>query len=367
MNAAGTRRRPASGARRTPAPWDFGRACAAAAALLVLCGACDRQTVSPLVEPHSGACRTRDDDPLKVGFYAFFAPVSYAADSEPGSAGFHMHRGYEAALLTALEAMEGANLSFSRRPVADWPGIWLLPATPDFDIAGGGITILESRTLDSAGHVAVTFTSGHIAFRQSLLVLAADAERFSTYDALTGDVRVGVLAGTTGEARLLQITGIADDDGVLVAGTRVETPRGPVVADGSAAYVITAGHVSPALEGRTHLLPPRASMPQVVYLGEAGETEFLEALRDGTIDAFARGEVGNGEVAHSSGGNLVVAAVDSLAEYGGFALDAGDTKLVACLDDKIDWLTNGRRIGYAEWRTDPEVFEKRAALWEGGP
>jgi hypothetical protein len=53
------------------------------------------------------------------------------------------HLGYEADLLTALEAMEGARLSFQRSPVAEWPGIWLLPATPDVDIAGGGITILE--------------------------------------------------------------------------------------------------------------------------------------------------------------------------------------------------------------------------------
>ena len=78
------------------------------------------------------------------------------------------------------------------------------------DIAGGGITILESRTRNAAGEVAVAFTSSHIAFRQSLLVRAADAERLSTHEGLTREVRVGVLRGTTGEARLLQITRLAD-------------------------------------------------------------------------------------------------------------------------------------------------------------
>ena len=57
-------------------------------------------------------------------------------------------------------------------------------------------------------------------FRQSLLVRAEDAERIQDYTDLTRDVRVGVLRGTTGEARLLQITGIVDANGVVAAGTR---------------------------------------------------------------------------------------------------------------------------------------------------
>lgn len=130
------------------------------------------------VEPRLTA--TCGDAPLTVAFYAFFAPVSYSADEDPNSPGFSRHMGYEAGLLSALEAMPGTGLSFVRRPIADWPGIWLLPATPVFDMAGGGITILESRTLDAAGAPAVTFTSGHIAFRQSLLVRSEDAARLSS-------------------------------------------------------------------------------------------------------------------------------------------------------------------------------------------
>ncbi len=314
----------------------------------------------------AGAC-TPSGEPLRAAFYAFFEPVSYSADEDPASAGFHTHLGYEADLLTALEAMEGARLSFARSPVAEWPGIWLLSATPDVDIVGGGITILESRTRNDAGEPAVSFTSGHIAFRQSLLVRAEDAERFSAYQGLTRDVRVGVLRGTTGEARFLQITGLADENGVLAAGTRIETPRGVVVADGTAAYVITAAKASAVLDGRTRIHPPSDSMPQVVHLGDSsGERELLEALREGTIDGVARGEIGNGEAAHDSGEDFVVAALDSLSEYGGFTLAAGDAELLACIDEKLRWLTRDQEIGYAEWREDPTVFLERARLWEGG-
>ena len=133
-----------------------------------------------------------------------------------------------------------SEFSFSRRAIAQWDGIWLQSASPAYDIVGGGITILDSRTRNPAGDRLVAFTAGHVTFRQSLLVRAGDAERLSSYDRLTADVRVGVLAGTTGEARVLQLTGLADADGTLAAGARVDTPRGPVVADGSTAYRITA-------------------------------------------------------------------------------------------------------------------------------
>ena len=158
------------------------------------------------------ACSTRV---LRAGFYAHFSPVSYSADREPGSAGFDLHRGYEADLLTALEAMEGAGISFERRPIAEWDGIWLRSAGAEFDLVGGGITILDSRTRDASGATRVTFTPGHVEFRQSLLVRSADARRLAEYRDLTADLRVGVLAATTGEARLLQIVGLSDQEGVL--------------------------------------------------------------------------------------------------------------------------------------------------------
>ena len=303
---------------------------------------------------------------LNVGFFAFFAPVSSSADPDPNSAGFNTHVGYEADLLTALEAMAGAGLSFSRRGIDIWPNIWLLSAGAEYDVVGGGITILDSRTRDEMGNEVVTFTSGHIAFRQSLLVRAEDGARWVSHDDLTSEVRVGVLASTTGEARLLVLTGLINADGVLAAGVRVETQTDTVVADGSADYFITAASASPNVEGRRYLYPPVDTMPQVVYLGdETGEVELLDALAAGKIDALARGEVGNRDAVHASDGAFAVTVLDAAVEYGGFTLAVEDEDLATCIDDKINYLTDNRRIGYGEWRQDPLIFMTRARMWKG--
>lgn len=327
------------------------------ASLALFLAACSSSPDSP-----TAACG--DGQVLQVGFYAFFAPVSYSADPTPGTAGFDQQLGYEADLLTALAAMDGAGLSFARRGIAAWDDIWLQAAQPEYDLIGGGITILDSRTRNVAGEQVVTFTSGHIAFRQSLLVRAADAERFASHSDLTSEDRVGALRGTTGEFRLLELTGFVDAQGVLATGTRIATPAGEILADGTAAYTITAAGASANLAGRQRLVPPAADMPQVIYLGqETGEVELLEALKNGTIDAIARGEIGNRDASVSSAGEFVVAALDAATELGGFALAAEDADLAACIDDKINYLTDSQRIGYGEWRANPAVFMERAQQW----
>ena len=318
---------------------------------------------STAVRDQAQACGTQDRA-LNLGFYAHFAPVSYSESDDPSSPRFNVHKGYEADLLTAVEAMEPPNLSFNRRALSPWDDIWLQAASPHYDVVGGGITILDSRTRDAQGNRVVTFTSGHIRFRQSLLVRSEDAGRLAAYSDLTGDVRVGALAGTTGEHRLLELVGLVDGRGALASGTRVDTPLGAVVADGSADYVIIAAGESPNLAGRTQLHPPSRDMPQVVYLGdEAGEKELLEALDGGRIDALARGEIGNRDAARASGGALVVTALDEAVEVAGFTVAADDADLAACLDARLDWLTDGREIGYGEWSEDPSVFLRRARLW----
>ena len=301
---------------------------------------------------------------LNVGFYAYFPPVSYSADEDPTAHGFNTHQGYEADLLTALEMMEDAGVSFIRSAIAEWPGIWLKAAEPEYDIIGGGITILDTRTRDTAGTPIIVFTSGHITFRQSLLVRAKDAERLSDYGSLTRDVRIGVLSGTTGEARLLEITGIVDNNGVLLEGTLIETPQGTIITDGTDNYRITAANASPSLAGRNRLYPPSENMPQVIYLGdEVGESELLDALTQGSIDAIARGETGNQDAAYATGSTLVVAARDDQVEYGGFTFDLKDAELAACIDERINYLTDDGKIGYAEWLQDRTVFITRAEMW----
>lgn len=297
---------------------------------------------------------------LDVGFYHDFIPVSYSAEKD-GSGGAGEHRGYEADLLSALEAMGG--LPLARRPVdGPWRPFWLWAATPGWDLMGGGITIRADRTRDADGNAVIAFTAGHIAFVQTLLVRAGDARRLASYDGLGPGDRVGLVPGTTGEERLLQLTGLAGPDGVLRRGVRVHTPAGIVEADGGGDYVVTAAGASANVAGRSRLEPPAgAAMPQVVYFAE--EADQLGALRAGTVDAVSRGLIGNADAAAESGGALVVAARDSRVEYGGFALSVADSALRACLDERIAWLTDSLAIGYEEWRADSGVFLRRAEAW----
>lgn len=352
--------------RNSHAIWKIAMAATLAAAFTSLsaCSSNDDEAPSTTAtEP--AATQPCADRVLNVGFYAFFDPVSYSAVEDSDSPEFDTHLGYEADLLTALESMQGAGLSFSRSPIAAWNDIWLGSSTDEYDIMGGGITILDSRTRDANGNLSIAFTSGHIEFRQSILTRAEDAERLATYADLTSDVRIGVLRGTTGEARLLEITGLVDSNGALAAGARIETEDGLVTTDGSADYTITAAIESESIMTRRRLIPPSASMPEVVYLGEElGESELLDALKNGDIDGLARGEVGNREAARD--GTLAVTAVDESFENGGFTVDADDADLLACLDDKIDYLTDNRRIGYPVWVADPSVFMRRAQAWKNG-
>ena len=330
---------------------------------LLIAGACAIAGGAPAYADHAGACHAAQT--LRFGFYAYFSPLSYAADEDPDEPGFDTHLGYEADLVNALQTLSDAGLSFTRRGIAPWPGIWLR-SVAQFDVVGGGITILESRTRDDAGQTVVRFTNGHVAFRQSLLVRAQDAARYPDHAALTSEVRVGVLAGTTGEARLLQLTGLADDAGNLTAGTRIETASAVLVADGSAAFRITASATTANLDGRRRLRPPDDEKPQVVYLGDVGgEQELLDALGAGSIDAVARGEIGNRDASAESGGRYAVTAIDPQAEYGGFTVNARNTELLACLNERIVWLTAAGAVGYGEWRDDASVFMRRAELWNG--
>ena len=111
-----------------------GAAVAVSVCLMILLVACtsDGATTKACVDA---------DRQLRLGFYAHFAPVSYSSGGESGSVGFDVHQGYEADLLTALEAMDGVGVSFSRRGIGVWDDIWLASAGSEFDVIGGGITI----------------------------------------------------------------------------------------------------------------------------------------------------------------------------------------------------------------------------------
>ena len=311
-------------------------------------------------EPDANAC-VADGRALEYGFFADFPPVSSSADLDPASAGFNEHLGYEADLLTALEAMRHTGIVLNRSGIDVWPDIWLRPAGPGYDFVGGGITILDSRTRNAQGETVVAFTSGHIAFRQSLLVRAEDADRFQSYGDLD-DAGVAVLGGTTGEHRLLELAGVVDGDGNLAPGTVVHLGDGSALtADGSADYRITAGGSSANLNDRVRLEGPSGTVREVVYfLTDQGQ---LDALISGRVDAVARGAIGNGEASVNSGGALVVGLLDSEMELGGFAFSADEPALANCVDARLNWLTDTRKIGIAEWLADSQVFQRRAEMW----
>lgn len=335
-------------------------------ALFVLSIGCEYQKVINVIDDTRVPEHPRV---LNVGFYDAFSPVSYGWTNT--------HFGYEADLLTALEVMETPNLSFTREPISQWENIWLLAAASEYDVIGGGITILEERTKDATGTPLVAFTTPHIVFRQSLLVRAEDAGRIQNYADLTRDVRVGVLRGTTGEARLLQITGIVDSSGVIAKGTRIQTRQGTVVADGTADYKITASGSTPNIENRFTLYPSADSMPQVNYpvnmpyqgfdlliprtlIALTDEGVLLGNLQENRIDALARGEIGNRDAAAASAGAFVVTALDEQVEYGGFTVARENTELLEFLNKRINYLTDNGNIGYAQWVVDNGVFMKRA-------
>ena len=69
--------------------------------------------------------------------------------------------------------MENTGLSFVRSGITAWDGIWLQSAQPQFDMDGGGITILNSHTRNADSEKVTAFTFGYIVFRQSPLVRLA--------------------------------------------------------------------------------------------------------------------------------------------------------------------------------------------------
>ena len=168
----------------------------------------------------------------------------------------------------------------------------------------------------------VRFGGGHISFSQSLLVRAAST--IERHDDLTSEHRVGTYRGTTGEKRLLELTGIIDTSGFIRAGTRV------LLADGT--------------------------------LLTAGTPDSESALLEGAVDALAGDEFGNRVTARDTPGLRVTAIAES-NERGAFSYP--DTPvgnaLRATMNTAIICLTANGTIGFAEWfDSGGTIFAQRA-------
>lgn len=301
---------------------------------------------------------------VNYGFYTDFHPLSYASTQDSSEPAFNQPVGYEPDLVAAVDTFAGKSMSFDSKGIGNpFSGIWLKSAQDEYDMVGGGITALTQRMFNESGAEAIRFGVGHVGFRQSLLV--RESSDITRHSDLTSDHRIGVLRGTTGEARLLVLTGIADADGVVRAGTQVTLEDGSVIMAGAAGTPeelrISAAASSDAVATRVRLTPAAADDPQVLYL--ASEDALLGAVVDGSIDAVARGEIGNSLAASETSGLQVTAIDTSATERGAFsypATSAGD-ELREVVNAVVNCLTDGGRIGILEWlQSDGSVFQDRA-------
>ena len=314
----------------------------------------------------AAACRaarqTLADFPAKrvnYGYYTDFNPLSYSTGQAP--------MGYEPALVAAVEIFSGGRLRFNRLGIGNpFSGIWLKAAQEAYDMVGGGITALPERTRDADGRQIIRFGAGHIDFRQSLLVRAESA--IERHGDLTAEHRVGALRGVTGEKRLLELTGIIDAQGFLRAGTRILLADGTVVTAGQpgseSGLRIAAGVGSAAIAARVRLTPPGDDQPQVLYFDT--ESEQIRAVVDGTVDAVARGELGNLIAARDTPGLRVTAIDTAGSEQGAFSYPdtpAGDALRIT-MNTAIACLTANGSIGFAQWlESGGAIFAERAEQW----
>lgn len=307
-----------------------------------------------------------DRPPQRVayGFYTDYRPVSYAATQDASDSAFQRALGYEPDLIEGIEALANGKLAFDRIGIGNpFSGIWYRAAEDRFDIVGGGITALEQRTFDADGTRVIRFGSSHLSFQQSLLVRATSS--INGYGDLTGEHRVGVFRGTTGEETLLRLTGIENADGELLSGTRVELTDGSGIVAGepgsAEALRITASGASDLVSARLRLIPASDTLPEVRYYDSDGEQ--IEALAEGEIDAVAGDEIGHRSAASAVPGLRVTAPADIAAEQSGFSYAAtpeGD-RLRNAMDAFIGCLTANRSIGFQQWsERDGNVFLQRA-------
>ena len=334
------------------------------------CGSGSGITDGSTVAACEAAQKTLADFPamrVNYGFYTDFNPVSYSVTQVPMGSAFHQPMGYEPDLVAAVETFSRGRLSFNTLGIGNpFSGIWLKAAQEPYDMVGGGITALPERTQDADGRQVIRFGVGHIRFRQSLLVRSGSV--INRHGDLTSEHRVGALRGTTGEKRLLELTGIIDAAGFVRRGTRVQLASGGVLIagkpDSDSAMRIAAGTGSIAIATRVRLTPAGNARPEVLYFNS--ESEQISALLEGVVDAVARGELGNRVTARDTPGLRVTAIDTEDNERGAFSYPdarAGNALRLA-MNTAITCLTANGTVGFSQWfDSGGTIFAKRAEEW----
>lgn len=304
----------------------------------------------------------------QVAFYSDFEPISYSESRDPASPEFNIPEGYEVDLLKAMQAIPGSNMTFVFYGVKEWNNIWLAPYTdPKIDIAIGGISREDKRLLNKEGKQVVATTHTTTQFKQSLLMNAKESIHINKHEDLTCAYIVGAVRGTTGEYRYLAKTGIIKD---LDKG---QIKKGMTVILEDKSYITSDGDLSiydSKVGTRSMLIPPDCSLPITKYF--VAEDSMIPALKEGYIDAIARGYIGNKLVADRSNGRFIVKAIYSLEcskqesstcakkEETVFFVKADNKELLDKLNQYIDYLTDNGKIDYDVWASNKNVFMERA-------
>ncbi len=304
----------------------------------------------------------------QVAFYSDFEPISYSRNRDASSPEFNEPQGYEIDLLKAIESIPESRMTFRYHGVKAWDNIWLSPHTdPTIDIAVGGITYEKRRVLDKDGKHVVAATHKTLNFKQSLLMRTKDTLGITTHADLTCAFVVGAVRGTTGETRFLTQSGIMQDldQGLLKKGISVILDdKKFITSDG------TLSIYDPKIKNRLMLIPPDCTSPVTKYF--VAEDTMIPALKEGHIDAIARGYIGNKLVADKANGEFVVNAIFSLEcpknevttcdkkEEAVFFVKHGNQNLLKKLNRYIDELTDHGKIDYETWRLNKKIFMERA-------
>ena len=232
---------------------------------------------------------------LTICSYSEFQPVSYGDG-----------KGYEADLLRAIARTWNVKTRFYAESI--YEGIWRLPsrAYTLCDVSIGGITPTEARAQEGAAFSVTTAR-----FQQSLLVRKSDFDfgKITSYDSFRGtSLKIGVVPGTTGEQY---------------------------------AHIIAKDH----------------GVPASAFVRYASESELLPALKYKSIDAVARGEIGN-EYQQSFDPSLVTIAKRDFNEGFAVAVDANNKTLLRGLNEAIECLTNHGEVNVGLWLSQPNVFDR---------
>ncbi|MEU0663702.1 substrate-binding periplasmic protein [Streptomyces lavendulocolor] len=196
--------------------------------------------------------------------------------------------GFEADLLTGFAHTLGLEPQFR---IVPFEKIWLRPLAGECDIAAAGITILPERISQGT-----RFSRPVFRLDQSLLIRAADSRQVRSISDLSGAV-IGVLPGTTGETSARR----------------------------------------------------RASRDTSFHTFDS-EEEMIAALRAGTIDAIARGTLGNTHQADAHP-DLAVTGIEPTDEWIGFATAPDNPALRLQLDFYLRTIRATGRLAalHKEW------------------